>query len=81
MGSAWVEGGSRKHRARQPLIACGGGGGGEREVRVTVLALHATCIHADLSFSYLRFAEAASFYKKEFRRNCTVVLIKLVKLF
>ena len=47
MGSAWVEGGeggSRKHRVRQPLIAGGGGGGGEREVRVTVLALrvHAT---------------------------------------
>ncbi len=28
-------------------------------------------MHADLSFSYLRFAEAASFDKKELRRSCT----------
>jgi hypothetical protein len=48
-----------------------GRGGGEGEVRVTVLSLHATCMHVDLSFSYLRLAEAASFDKKEFRRNST----------
>jgi hypothetical protein len=29
-------------------------------------------MHADLSFSYLRFAEAASFDKKELRRSCTM---------
>ncbi len=63
------KGGGRKHRARQPLIACGGGGGGE--VRVTVLALHAALMHVDLSFSYLRSAATASFDKKEFHRNCT----------
>ncbi len=28
-------------------------------------------MHADLSFSYLRFAEAASFDKKELRRSFT----------
>jgi hypothetical protein len=28
-------------------------------------------MHVDLSFSYLRFAEAASFDKKELRRSCT----------
>ncbi len=28
-------------------------------------------MHADLSFSYLRFAEAASFDKEELRRSCT----------
>jgi hypothetical protein len=28
-------------------------------------------MHADFSFSYLRFAEAASFDKKELRRSCT----------
>jgi hypothetical protein len=33
-------------------------------VRVTVLALNATLMHVDLSFSYLRSAEAASFDKK-----------------
>jgi hypothetical protein len=40
-------------------------GGGEGEARVTVLALHTTWMHVDLSFSYLRFAEAASFDKKD----------------
>jgi hypothetical protein len=29
-------------------------------------------MHADFSFSYLRFAEAASFDKKELRRSCTL---------
>ena len=32
-------------------------------------------MHADFSFSYLRFAEAASFDKKELRRSCTLALI------
>ncbi len=37
MGSAWVEGGgNRIHKARHPLIACGG----EGEARATVLVLH-----------------------------------------
>jgi hypothetical protein len=30
-------------------------------------------MHADLSFSYLRFAEAASFDKKELLRSCTMI--------
>jgi hypothetical protein len=29
-------------------------------------------MHVNLSFSYLRFAEAASFDKKELRRSCTM---------
>jgi hypothetical protein len=32
-------------------------------------------MHVDLSFSYLRFAEAASFDKKELRRYCTVAVV------
>jgi hypothetical protein len=32
-------------------------------------------MHVDLSFSYLRFAEAASFDKKELRRYCTMDFI------
>jgi hypothetical protein len=31
-------------------------------------------MHADFSFSFLRFAEAASFDKKELRRSCTGTL-------
>ncbi len=30
-------------------------------------------MHVNLSFSYLRFAEAASFDKKELLRSCTAV--------
>jgi hypothetical protein len=44
---------------------------GEGEARATVLVLHTLEMHVDLSFSYLRFAEAASFDKKELRRSCT----------
>ncbi len=44
---------------------------GEGEARATVLVLHTFEMHVDLSFSYLRFAEAASFDKKELRRSCT----------
>jgi hypothetical protein len=61
MGTAIV------HKARL-LIACGG----EGEARATALVLHTFEMHVDLSFSYLRFAEAASFDKKELRRSCTV---------
>ena len=49
MGSAWVEGGgsSRIHKARLPLIACGGG---EGEARATVLVLHTLkCMQISLS--------------------------------
>ncbi len=34
---------------------------GEGEARATVLVLHTLEMHVDLSFSYLRFAEAVSF--------------------
>ena len=44
---------------------------GEGEARATVLVLHTLEMHVDLSSSYLRFAEAASFDKKELRRSCT----------
>jgi hypothetical protein len=54
------------HKARL-LIAFGG----EGEARAPVLVLHTLEMHVDLSFSYLRFAEAASFDKKELRRSCT----------
>ncbi len=46
---------------------------GEGEARATVLVLHTFEMHADLSFSHLRFAEAASFDKKELRRSCTEI--------
>ncbi len=45
---------------------------GEGEARATLLVLHTLEMHVDLSFSYLRFAEAASFDKKELRRSCTM---------
>ncbi len=51
----------RVHKARL-LIACGG----EGEARANVLVLHTFEMHVDLSFSYLRFAEAASFDKKSY---------------
>ncbi len=59
-------GAGRVHKARL-LIASGG----EGEARATVLVPHTFEMHVDLSFSYLRFAEAASFDKKELRRSCT----------
>ncbi len=61
-------GASRTHKARL-LIACGGGGGASNRPCPTY-----TWMHADLSFSYLRFAEAASFDKKKLRRSCTTIL-------
>ncbi len=33
-------------------------------------------MHAGFSFSYLRFAEAASFDKKELRRSCTTYAVQ-----
>jgi hypothetical protein len=38
-----------------------------------VLALDATCMHVDVSFSYLRSAATASFDIKKFHRNCTIL--------
>ena len=65
MGSAWVEAGVAQDTQSPPAsYRVWGEGGGEGEARVTVLALHTTWMHVDLSFSYLRFAEAASFDKK-----------------
>ena len=49
------------HKARL-LIAWGGRG----EARAPVLALHTIKRHVGFSFSYLRFAEAASFDKKSY---------------
>jgi hypothetical protein len=46
----------------------GGRGRGESKY---VLALNATCMHVDVSFSYLCSAVTASFDIKEFHRNCT----------
>ncbi len=39
---------------------------GEGEARAIVLVLHTLEMHVDLSFSYLRFAEAASIDKKSY---------------
>ncbi len=59
----WRGGGGTGNTEPASLLSrVGGGGGGE--VRVTVLALNETWMHVDLSFSYLRSAEAASFDKK-----------------
>ena len=61
---------------------------GEGEARATVLVLHTLEMHVDLSFSYLRFAEAASFDKKSYAGAVHVltllskgVLTKLLKFF
>jgi hypothetical protein len=78
MGSAWVEGGGGQETQSQPASYQVWGGGGGGEVRVTVLALNAARMHVDLSFSYLRSAATASFDKKEFHRNCTICMAKLV---
>ena len=64
MGSAWVEGGGGKQDIQGPPSSYRvWRGEGRRE--------QPSLFHADLSFSYLRFAEAASFDKKELRRSCT----------
>ncbi len=49
---------------------------GEGETRATALVLHTFEMHVSLSFSYLHFAEAASFDKKELRRSCTKTIKK-----
>jgi hypothetical protein len=69
-------GGDRKQSQPASLIAsvrggCGRGGGGRGESKY-VLALNATCMHVDVSFSYLRSAATASFDIKKFHRNCTL---------
>jgi hypothetical protein len=48
--------------------------------QATVLVLHTLEMHVDLSFSYLRLAEAASFDKKELRRSCTGSLTRDFRL-
>jgi hypothetical protein len=63
-------GGNRIHKARHPLIVCGGRG---RREQPSLFYIHLNA--ADLSFSYLRFAEAASFDKKELRRSCTFLIV------
>ena len=60
------------HKARL-LIACGGRGGREHPP-LTHIQSNA-CRFLFLLFSYLRFAEAASFDKKELRRSCTVWVV------
>jgi hypothetical protein len=57
------------HKARL-LIACGG----EGKARPLPYIQSNACRFLFLLFSYLRFAEAASFDKKELRRSCTVSL-------
>jgi hypothetical protein len=42
MGSAWVEGGGQDTQGPPASYRVWGGGGGEWEARVTVLALHTT---------------------------------------
>ncbi len=54
--------------------------GGEGEAPATVLVLRTFEMHVDLSFSYLRFAETASFDKKELRRSCTSNKKKFVQI-
>jgi hypothetical protein len=56
------------HKARL-LIACGGRGGREHPPLPYIQSN--ACRFLFLLFSYLRFAEAASFDKKEQRRSCT----------
>ena len=70
MGSAWVEKGGGKQDTQGPPALLSRVG--EGDARATVLVLHTLEMHVDLSFSYLRFAEAASFDKKELRRSCTI---------
>ncbi len=59
------------HKARLP-IACGGRGG--REHPPLPYIQPSACRFLFLLFSYLRFAEAASFDKKELRRSYTIMM-------
>ncbi len=50
--------------------------GGEGEARAPTLVLHTLEMHVDLSFSYLRFAEAVSFdIKKSYVGAIQVVFL------
>jgi hypothetical protein len=69
-GQSYYEGGAViAHKARL-LIACGGRGGREHPPLPYIQSN--ACRFLFLLFSYLRFAEAASFDKKELRRSCTL---------
>jgi len=69
MGMYYEGGGAAiAHKARL-LIACGGRG--RREHPPLHYIQSNACRFLFLLFSYLRFAEAASFDKKELRRSCT----------
>ncbi len=68
MGTYYEGGAVIAHRARL-LIACGGRGGREHPP-LTHIQSNA-CRFLFLLFSYLRFAEVASFDKKELRRSGT----------
>ena len=57
------------HKARL-LIACGGRGAREHPPLPYIQSN--ACRFLFLLLSYLRFAEAASFDKKELRRSCTI---------
>ena len=70
MGTYYEGGAVIAHKARL-LIACGGRGGREHPP-LTHIQSNA-CRFLFLLFSYLRFAEAASFDKKELRRSCTAI--------
>ncbi len=68
MGTYYEGGAVIAHKARL-LIPCGGRGG--REHPPLPYIQPNACKFLFLLFSYLRFAEAASFDKKELRRSCT----------
>ncbi len=63
-------GGGGSHSTQgPPSYRVWGGGGGGASTRPCPTYNQ---MHAGFSFSYLRFAEAASFDKKELRRSCTL---------
>ncbi len=80
-GECVGRGGGAENRASRPLLSCqleaGVGGGRARGESKYVLALNATCMHVDVSFSYLCSAATASFDIKKFHRNCTVTNKKI----
>ncbi len=68
MGTYYEGGAVIAYKARL-LIACGGRGGREHPPLPYIRSN--ACRFLFLLSSYLRFAEAASFDKKELRRSCT----------
>ena len=78
MGSAWVEGGGEAGYTKPAFLLSRVGGRGRRE-QPSLFYIHLNA--ADFSFSYLRFAEAASFNKKELRRSCTKGLLRKISPF